>query len=151
MPEDKFEACLSKKATNRKVLKDYKKYDLIVVIHASCLMGLEDFPDEFWDKVVLLPMFLTSSYIKSGERVPEIFFEEEKRVIAKIKKVITPSITEKEELISVYGMDDSNVVVIPRGVSHIFEYCPSTTLNKNINICMVGGIKKQKNCCNIRK
>ena len=143
---DKFQSIADKRIINKVVLKDYRNYDLIIVLHISGLMGLEDYDDDFWNRVVLYPMFLTPSYIKSGETVPTYYTEAEKKTFSKIKKVITPSTIEKEEIVNIYGVDELKIKVIPRGVSHVFEYNPCPIIDKkNINICMVGSIKKQKN------
>ena len=57
---------------------------------------------ELLNKVVLYPMFTGISYLKSGDKVPEIYINCEKRVLPLAKMIISPSKVEKHMLVEDY-------------------------------------------------
>jgi glycosyltransferase involved in cell wall biosynthesis len=119
------------------------QYDKVVIIHCSKAFGLENLPEELLDKVILFPMYLTSSYKRSNEIVPDEYSQAEKKIVPKIKTIVSPSQSEKSDIINDYGVPEKRIIVIPRAVnSHIeSKVRQKSTRNK---LVYIGAIKKQK-------
>lgn len=142
----KFESRLLNFVTNKEALKKYDDYDIIIGIHISHFFGLDDFPLEFWKKTIIFPMFLTPSYQRSNENVPIEYFNEEKKVLEKVSKIITPSITEKNDLINVYGIKQNKISIVPRGINPCFNiYHFGYNKKEPLKLFSIGSIRKQKN------
>lgn len=120
------------------------RYEKVIIIHCSKAFGLDVLPDEQISKVILFPMFLSSSYKLSGEVVPAEYTLLEKKVIAKLRTIITPTYIEKEDLIKNYNIDPDRVVVIPRAVSPCITN-KVRSCSAHHNIIYIGSIKTQKN------
>ena len=121
-----------------------RDYDEIVVVHASKAFGLDE---KNLKKATLFPMFLTKDYLRSGEKPPKRYLEEEKRVLSGVKRVISPCQNDKEEIVSSYQIDPNKITVIPRGVDPCF-YEGHTYVSKDdghLKMLLVANIKKQKN------
>ena len=95
-------------------------YDKVIIIHCLQAMGLEELPPAHANKIILFPMFLSSSYLRSGDVVPEEYTMREGRILRSVGKIITPSYTEKRDIILDYGIRETNIRVIPRAVSEVF-------------------------------
>ena len=128
-------------------LRDLKKYyDRIVVIHIyHALYFNEVLLPEDYRKIVLFPMFLSPSYEKSNEKVPDWYLEMEQNIIPLTDNIITPSLFEKKQLIKDFRAKKINIHVIPRMVSSSFipkkHYSLST---KNILLSCTSSFRKQK-------
>ncbi len=120
------------------------QYDRVVIIHCCKAFGLEGLPEEQIAKVVLFPMFLSSSYSLSGEVVPEEYTVLERKVIAKIETIVTPTYVEKEDLVRNYKIDPGKISVIPRAVSPLITN-QVRSCSAHHNIIYIGSIKTQKN------
>ena len=129
---------------NRIALRDYKKYDIIIVQHVSLLFGVADFDADFWKKTILFPMFLSHSYAKSNEKIPHEYIQAEKDVMNLVKNIITPSVLEKEQILNLYE-GEKNITVLPRGITNLIKFSPKKALSNRLNITNIGSIKKQKN------
>lgn len=90
-------------------------YDLIVIQHNMFVLGLGE-NQPILDKVVLYPMFTGTSYIRAGEVVPSDYINLEKKVLYRVGRIFTPSVTEKDMLILDYGVPNEIIRVIPRPV-----------------------------------
>jgi len=119
------------------------QYDRIIIIHCSKALGLEKLSQELLDKVVLFPMYLTSSYIRSNEIVPIGYTEAERKILLKIKKIITPSQSEKNDIIKDYDVAENRIIVIPRAVNSYIESKVRDESKAN-RLIYIGAIKKQK-------
>jgi glycosyltransferase involved in cell wall biosynthesis len=119
------------------------QYDKVVIIHCSKAFGLENLPEELLDKVILFPMYLSSSYKRSNEIVPVEYTEAEKKILPKIKKIVSPSQSEKKDIIIDYGVPEERIIIIPRAVNSQIE---SKFRHKSIanKLIYIGAIKKQK-------
>lgn len=142
--DNKFCQRVMQSKLNRLALKEYKKYDVVIVQHASLLFGTAEFGDEFWNKTILFPMFLTHSYEKSNETIPQDYIQEENDVMNMVKHIITPSILEKEQILKLYK-GDKNITVLPRGITKHIKFLPKETVTSCLNLTNIGSIKKQKN------
>ncbi|MBP6831075.1 MAG: glycosyltransferase [Deltaproteobacteria bacterium] len=92
-----------------------------------------------------LPMFLTPSYVASGEVVPAAYTEAEQRVLASTGRIITPSHLERRQMSDEYGVPGERVRVVPRGVeSGLFPPLVRSLRGAPL-LCSVGSIKRQKN------
>lgn len=124
-------------------LNHIPQYDKVIIIHCSKAFGLENLSEELLNKVVLFPMYLTSSYIRSNEVVPSKYTEAEQKILPKIAKIITPSQSEKKDLIKDYRVSESKIIVIPRAVNSNIN--STLRLNSKSNkLIYIGAIKKQK-------
>jgi glycosyltransferase involved in cell wall biosynthesis len=143
--DHKFSRRLKNLETNKKILSEHEKYDYIISAHTSKFFGIDQNLKNFWRKTILFPMFCSSSYIRAGETVPAQYTELEKIVIRNVFKIITPSNTEKNDLIRDYNCDESKISVIYRGISNLFCFNPNRMIHKPVNIIYIASIKKQKN------
>jgi glycosyltransferase involved in cell wall biosynthesis len=142
--ENKFLRRLANFEWNSKMfLKLIPQYDKVIIIHCSKAFGLENLSEELLSKVILFPMYLTSSYLRSNELVPSKYSEAEQKILSKISKIITPSQSEKEDIIKDYRVAESKIIVIPRAINSNIN--GKLRLNSKSNkLIYIGAIKKQK-------
>lgn len=142
---NKFLRRLQNLDTNRAAIGDFRQYDIIITAHVSKFFGFEKAPDEFWRRTVLFPMFCTDSYKLAGEDVPAEYTKMEQFVLKSVQKIITPSETERNDLVAACGVDRAKVSVIYRGISPLFKpIYKNHNLKAPLLVC-IGSIKKQKN------
>lgn len=123
----------------------------IIFIHISMQFGLVDIPLNKKIEIWTFPMFLTPSYIASGEIVPDIYTNYERLSLRYAENILTPSYLEKKQLISFYNIQKSKIHVIPRGVNMNYIN-PIIRNNKgNLKFCSIGSIKPQKNILGLIK
>ena len=142
--ENKFLRRLININTNKEALSNSSEYDLIIAAHCSKLFGLAE-NIEIMNKSVIFPMFLTNSYKRAGEDVPESYTNEEQKILKSVSTIITPSLEEKIDILNDYkDISGSKIEIIPRGVN-----LPKRNLSKQssnqIKLVSIGSIKKQKN------
>lgn len=142
---NKFENRLANSSINKLAFTDYQEYDIIIVVHISFLFGLEEFNETFWNKVFLFPMFCTPAYCRSGEFVPQFYTDKERTVLNKVHHIISPSTSEKNELIEYYGVESSKIDIIYRGISPFFYPSNAPKNLSKLQIVYIASIKKQKN------
>lgn len=143
---NKFVRRLENLDTNYEALKDFDKYDVILAGHISKFFGMQRAGKDFWKKAIIFPMFCTSSYERAGESVPGEYTEQEKIVIDKVERIITPSNDERIDLINDYQCSKSKIFVINRGISPLIQY-KKRNINREsiIRLLCIGTMKKQKN------
>lgn len=142
--DNKFQRRLANIDWNRMAFsKLIPQYDKVVIIHCSKAFGLENLSKELIDKIILFPMYLTSSYKRSNEIVPVKYKEAEQNILPKIKKIITPSQSEKNDIINDYGVSEKHIIIIPRAVNSYIESKVRDKSKAN-RLVYVGAIKKQK-------
>ncbi len=134
------------KAITKSLLPLFPKYDKIIILHVfHCFDICNHLTEEQLKKIVLFPMFLSTSYLKSNENVPTEYINLEKNVLKKVCFIITPSLFEAGILMRDYDVVSKSVTVIPRYINPIFESRESHAINSDkIKFCIVGNIKKQK-------
>jgi glycosyltransferase involved in cell wall biosynthesis len=96
-------------------------------------------------QVWTMPMFLTPSYVASGEDVPAAYTERERLTLLASDHILTPSRLERQQLIEQYGVDPARIRVVPRGVD---QQVAQVRIRKNqgpLLLCSIGSIKPQKN------
>ncbi len=142
---NKFTRRLENLNTNLSAVTNYEDYDIIITAHVSKFFFPCKMKEDFWNKTILFPMFCTKSYERAGEIVPKDYFELEKEVIKSVKKIITPSIAERDDLINDYNVSNSKIDVIFRGISENIKYRERTNIGETIRLVSIGSIKKQKN------
>ncbi len=130
----------------QEIKKRINFYNIVIIFHCSLAMGLKDYleKNEF-DKIVLLPMFLTPSYLKSGDCVPKSYTNEEYIALENIRHIITPSNVEKKQLTDFYHVKESKIVEIPRSVDSFKKLYVKKKESNVIKICYVASFKNQKN------
>lgn len=144
---EKFERRIaSSRIYAQEIKKRIASYRIVIIFHCSLAMGLKDYleKDEL-DKIVLLPMFLTPSYLKSGDLVPESYTNEERVALENVRHIITPSVVEKKQLTDFYHVEESKIVEIPRSVDELRPACTKHKENDITKICYVASFKNQKN------
>lgn len=119
-------------------------YTYVLFVHASMAFGLGRRPlpgGETW----LFPMFLTPSYVASGEQVPAAYTAMERAALSAVGQVLTPSHLERRQLIELYGVAPQRIRVVPRGVDRSL-LSPHVRRKAGAPVfCSVGSIKRQKN------
>ena len=140
--DNKFFRRLINIETNRKVFENHYKYDLIIAAHCSKLFGLGENTD-IMNKSVIFPMFLTHSYLRAREEVPQEYTEQEDKILKEVSQIITPSEEEKNDIILEYGISNEKICVIPRGIN--INYIGPKIYKKEVKIVSIGSIKAQKN------
>ena len=126
-----------------KILELEKDYDFIIIIHASKAFGLENAPAHVLKKIILYPMFLSYAYRASGEIVPSIYDELEKKIMQSIKWFVCPSNFDKRTIIKYYDLCENSFFVIPRSVTKFIDHRPRDRRNA-YNILSIGNIKERK-------
>ena len=126
-----------------RVIELEKNYDLIIVIHASKIFGLNQLEERIQKKVLLYPMFLSFAYEQSGENVPSEYKALEKDCLEATKWIVSPSQYDKDSIVTVYGCNPSKIEVIPRSVSRLIPHKSRSKL-LNRNIVSIGNIKARK-------
>ncbi|GIJ97637.1 hypothetical protein CAPN001_22060 [Capnocytophaga stomatis] len=119
------------------------QYDKVIIIHCSKAFGLENLPKELLKKIILFPMYLTSSYRRSNEIVPDEYVEAEQRILSKIEKIISPSQSEKKDTINEYGIYEKHIVVIPRA-TNLYIKGKVRYQSKTNKLIYIGAIRQQK-------
>ena len=98
-------------------------YDKIIIIHTFHAFEIcKTIEKKVLDKIILFPMLLTPSYLKSGENIPKIYVNYEKKTLRSVFKIITPSIFECNQIRTIYKIEPHRVVCIPRYVSSQFNF-----------------------------
>lgn len=125
----------------REVAQDFTH---VVFVHVSMQFGFAETP---LDGVTAwtFPMFLTPSYRASGETVPEEYTEAERRVLAVASHVLTPGYLERRQLVEFFGVPESRIRVVPRGVDRRCASPRIRELDGPPRLCSIGSIKPQKN------
>lgn len=142
--EEKFLVRITQSEIAKKEIKRvYRDYEFIIIQHAMFILDMED-EKELLDKIVLYPMFTGSSYLKSGEMVPSIYLDKEKKVLSLVKLIISPSDIEKKILIEDYGVDGKRIIVVPRPVDYIFGVRKISDSQK-IRLLYIASVRLQKN------
>ena len=122
-----------------------EQFTHIIFIHISMSFGLSDFPLRPETNSWIFPMFLTPSYIASGEIVPSRYTQKERQSLALAKNILTPSHMEKRQLIEHYSVPEEKIHVIPRGVDTSLLESKARCLQDDLKLCSIGSIKPQKN------
>ncbi|MEW9810151.1 MAG: glycosyltransferase (plasmid) [Candidatus Symbiodolus clandestinus] len=117
----------------------------IIFIHVSMQFGLVNLPLRRGLQIWTFPMFLTPSYVESGETVPENYQEMERLTLAISTNIVTPSLLEKRQLVEIYAISEERIHMIPRGVDTKLLMPKIRSINGPIRFCSIGSIKPQKN------
>lgn len=142
--EEKFLVRIKQSQIAKKEIKRiYQDYKFIIVQHVMFVLDMED-EKELLDKIVLYPMFTGTSYLKSGERIPEIYLVKEKKVLNLVKLIISPSDIEKKMLIEDYRVDEDRIIVVPRSVDYIYSIRKISDKRK-IRLVYIASVRIQKN------
>lgn len=120
------------------------RYTHVLFVHVSMQFGFADAPLR-GPKTWTLPMFLTPSYEASGESVPAAYTKLEHRALAGTRRVLSPSHMEKRQLIDVYGVPESQIRVVPRGVDLRGLSPRVRNADGPLRLVSIGSIKPQKN------
>ena len=126
----------------RKIKEVEEEFSHILFIHLSMQFDYLGSNCEVWT----FPMLLTPSYTASGEHVPPLYLEKEKRALRHSNYILTPSHMEKKQLLETYQVPSEKIRVVPRGISMAFLNKPKQrVIQQPLNFCSVGSIKPQKN------
>lgn len=124
---------------------DLYSYEKIIIVHTSKLFGFEILSKAILEKTIVFPMYLTPSYKRSNEIVSDGYYQAEIRALELVGKIITPSISEKDDLLQFYQVDVSKIKVIPRGIDNVFLSEQRVGFHNPIKLITVSSIKPQKN------
>lgn len=120
------------------------RFTHVLFVHASMAFGLGRRPlpgCETW----LFPMFLTPSYVASGEQVPAAYTEMERVALSAVTRILTPSHLERRQLTELYDVAPERIRVVPRGVDRSLLAPRVRRFVGAPVLCSVGSIKRQKN------
>lgn len=118
-----------------------ERFTHIIFIHASMQFGYQSSNSIAWT----FPMFLTPSYLASGEDIPSEYTRLERQVLASTHNILSPSHLEKNQIIDFYDIPERKIHVVPRGVDTTMLRPQTRKLTSNPKFCSVGSIKTQKN------
>ncbi len=128
------------------VKKHHNNYQLIIVTHVSNCFGIEELSEDIRNKIVLFPMFTSSSYSKSGEFVPGEYIYREKLALGACERILTPSELEKNQMVNEFGVNADKICVVPRGIDECVFYGNVKSIDKElVNIIYIAAVRKQKN------
>ncbi len=123
-----------------------QRYTHLLFVHVSMQFGLVDIPMADGIEIWTFPMFLTPSYIASGESVPDTYLEQERLTLNMSHQILTPSHLEKRQLVDHYFIPEERIHVIPRGLdSKLYLGKVRSFDQEALKICSIGSIKPQKN------
>ena len=117
----------------------------LIFVHVSMQFGLIHLPLRKGLEIWTFPMFLTPSYIASGEIVPEKYRQMEQLTLSMSKQILTPSHLERCQLVDHYSIPVERIHVVPRGVETKLLVPKIRTRSGPPKFCSVGSIKPQKN------
>ncbi len=117
----------------------------LIFVHISMQFGLVHLPLRKDLEIWTFPMFLTPSYIASGEIVPEEYRQMEQLSLLMSKQILTPSHLERCQLIDHYSIPLERIHVVPRGVETKLLVPKIRILSGPPKFCSIGSIKPQKN------
>ena len=129
----------------QKIRKIAQKFNNIIFIHISMQFGFANMPLQDGINVWTFPMFLTPSYVASGEIVPSQYIQVERQTLANSKNILTPSYLEKKQLIEFFSVPEERIHVVPRGVEINLLNPKVRHLSRAPVFCSLGSIKPQKN------
>lgn len=118
-------------------------YDKVVIVHCSKAFGLENLSSELLNNIILFPMYLTTSYLRSNEIVPTEYTIRERIILLRVAKLITPSQSEKDDLINDYSVPENRIIIVPRAINSFIESKVRNRSKAN-KIIYIGSIKNQK-------
>ncbi|MBK8262666.1 MAG: glycosyltransferase [Nannocystis sp.] len=119
-------------------------YTHVLFVHVSMAFGLARRPLTGVE-TCMFPMFLTPSYVASGECVPAAYTAMERAALTMMDRVLTPSHLERHQIVDFYGLPPGRVRVVPRGVDRELMSPRVRELHGPPVFCSVGSIKRQKN------
>ena len=144
-PDDKFTRRLVNKDQLFSRLKtEIHSYDTVIITHCSKAFGIEELTAEERNKIILFPMYLSPSYERSGEIPPKQYIDEERSALLAVGKILTPSDSEKQDMIRFFGIDCNKIKVIPRGYSSQIKPIVKAVVSP-IELLYIASIKEQKN------
>lgn len=117
----------------------------IIFIHISMQFGLMNLPLREKIEIWTFPMFLSPSYLASGEIVPGNYIKTEKLALQHSTNIITPSHLEKRQLVEFYSVPEVRIHVIPRGIDTQLLFPKIRSFIEKPRFCSIGSIKPQKN------
>ena len=127
----------------KKIVCFASDYDVIIVQHAMFILKLAEYDVHVFKKIILLPMFTGTEYIKAQDYVPPIYIETEKIALRHTPKFITPGNVEREILMHDYGIPTEKIFVIPRSISGI-EFIKREHCKKGLQLVYIASIRHQK-------
>lgn len=128
-----------------KVARVAQEFTDLIFIHISMQFGLISHPPPEECSIWTFPMFLTPSYEASGENIPRVYFEMEKKAFEYSNHILTPSYYEKKQLLTAYQLSNKRISMVPRGVDTKHLIHRNRTCKGAIHFCSLGSIKPQKN------
>lgn len=149
-PTNKFQSRIEESdaiaALIRQLVNDWR-IDLVLTQHAANAFGLaQTLGDDV--KLVILPMFTSVSYQKSGDSPPQEYRELEQQSINRADCIITPSRAEQRILVGL-GATEGAIRVVERGVSiREFHRGPRRAPRPGmipLRLISVGAVRPQKN------
>ncbi len=144
-PVNKFERRLINRDQLLTCLRDKANdYGCIIITHCSKAFGIETLPEDIQRKIIIFPMYLSPSYERSGENPPKEYIEAERNALVTAFKILTPSISEKNDMVRYFGVDDKKITVIPRGISSYIRPVIKT-VGKTVKLLYIASVKEQKN------
>lgn len=142
---DKFARRLAnKEQLFSRLRKEIAAYDTVIITHCSKAFGIERLSAEERSKIVLFPMYLSPSYKRSGECPTDEYIANECNALCSAGKILTPSDSEKQDMVRVFGIDENKIKVIPRG----YASCIKPIVKQPhfpIELLYIASIKEQKN------
>ena len=144
---DRFRTRIKASISIKEIVERYVEYyDNIIILHVFHAFNIcNSFPDNYLKKIILFPMLLSPSYVASQESVPIEYIELEKNTLNRVGFIITPSIYEKNLLMSEYHVIPSKIKVIPRFSNQLFfSDIPHKLPMNKLKLCCIGSVKKQK-------
>ncbi len=128
-----------------KVSEVQSEFTHILFIHISMQFGALKYPINNDIVTWTFPMFLTPSYLASGEIVSNEYTSMERLSLAQTQNILTPSRLEKQQLLEFYNVPEEKIHVIPRGIDTTYIKAQVRQFNSRPIFCSIGSIKPQKN------
>lgn len=134
-----------------KIYNVQREFTHILFVHISMQFGILKYPIQSDIKTWTFPMFLTPSYLASGETVPHEYTLMESLSLDHAQNILTPSRLEKQQLQDFYNISGEKIHVIPRGIDTTFIKPHIRPYTSQPLFCSIGSIKPQKNTLGLIK
>lgn len=142
--DSKFSVRLKQASISADIINSFQEnYDRIIIIHDMFLLGINPDNSILLNKVILFPMFTGEAYKICGEIVPNEYIARECKLLNKVKVIISPSESERNTLVTQYGVLMEKVYVIHRCVD-FFSYSEHKLEGKVLRLIYIASVRKQK-------
>jgi glycosyltransferase involved in cell wall biosynthesis len=123
-----------------------ESYDALLLQHVSSGFGLPVTSEAVCGRVVIVPMFSGSCYLRCGETVPRAYLDAEKRALQMAGAVLCASDVEAADIANTYAVPREHILVMPFGIDlSAYRFMRRAIDHSCVELLYVATVKRQKN------